>query len=160
MAKDVQATIPVRPDYQVKRGAVKSESGLVVQKKARVIFDSAGTDSSGAANSAIGSHGTGVFLPTKAIITRVYWENVTGFTSAANTATIAITANSAGDLKAATAVSNAAYSTSGTFADGVQGGAAANFVQCSAEREIVLTVAVQALTAGRLVLWVEYAQGE
>jgi hypothetical protein len=158
MAKNVSQLIQVAPDFQIRRGAVKNESGLTVQKKAKIIFDFSALDSAGVANSAIGTHGSGVFLPTKAIITRAYWQINTGFTSASNTATIAINSNGAGDIKAATIVSNAAYVAAG-FQDGVPTGAASAFIACTAEREITFTVATQALTAGKLTLFIEYAIG-
>jgi len=41
--------------------------------------------------------------------------------------------------------------------EGIQDGAAANFsAVCTAERAITFTVAVQALTAGKLILFLEY----
>ena len=91
MAKDVQKIIAVRPAYQVIRGAVKQESTLHTQYGAVAIFDTAGIDSAGLSNSAIGAHGTGVFIPTKSIVVRAFYQVVTGFTSAGgNTGTVAI----------------------------------------------------------------------
>lgn len=158
--KSVQKnTIEVRADYQVTRTPIKSESGLVVQKKARVIFDYSGKDTAGANNSAIGTHGTGVYLPSKAVVTRAWYEVVSAFTSAASTATVALQAEGANDIKTATAVSDATLGTTG-FKEGVPDGTAAKFVQATQEREIKVVTAVQTLTAGRLVLLLEYAIGE
>ena len=159
MAKDIQKVIPVRPDYQINRGPIKSESGLSVQKFARAFFDFSALDSAGVANSAIGAHGTGVFLPNKAVIVQSWYQVVTGFTSGTNLGTIALAANAANDIKTATVVSNAAYVTPG-IVTGVSDGAVANMKSMTAERELTATVAVETLTAGRLVLFVEYYIGE
>lgn len=157
--KDVQQRIDVRADFQVRRGPVKSETGLAVRKTCRAIYDTALTDSAGVSNKTVAAHGLGVFLPAKAIIVRTWHQVVTGFTSAANTGTVALKAEAANDLYTATAVSDATLGTTG-FKEGIPDGTAAKFVQASVERELVATVAVQALTAGRLVLHVEYAIGE
>ena len=148
-----------RADYQIQRGAPKSESGLVAQKKFKAIFDFSLKDSAGAANSAVGAHGMGVYLPKGAVITRAWYQVKTALTSAASTATVAVSAEGANDLKTATAVSDATLGTTG-FKEGIADGTAAHFVALTAEREITVTIAVQALTAGRLVIFGEYALGE
>lgn len=160
MAKDVQSVIPVRPGYQVKRGPVKSESGLSTKYVARAVFDTAGTDSSGAANTTIATHGLGVYLPAKAIITSAYYQVITGFTSAGgNAGTVALQAEGANDLVTATAVSNAIYGTTGIKAC-VPVQTAATMVQVSVERELKAVVAGQVMTAGKLMLTVEYVIGD
>jgi hypothetical protein len=158
MAKDVQKIISVRPAYQVSKGAVKQESTLGVQYSATAVFDTAGLDSAGVSNKTIAAHGLGVFLPTKAIIVRASFQTVTGFTSAANTATIALSAQTANDLKTATLVSDAVYVAAG-YNDGVPAHSATTGIVLTAQRELVATVAVQALTAGKLVLYIEYIIG-
>ncbi len=159
MAKDVQSTIPVRPAYQVKKGPVKQESLQHVQYGATAVFDTAGNDSSGVANTTIAAHGLGVFLPIKAIVVRALYQVITGFTSAGgNTGTVAIKVESANDLKTATAVSNAAFSTPG-LQDATAVHSAATSIALTAQRELTATVAAQVLTAGKLVLYVEYVIG-
>ena len=160
MAENVSQLKQVAPDFHIRRGAVKSTSGLRVQKIARAIYDTALTDSAGVSNKTVAAHGLGVYIPAKAIITRAWYQVVTGFTSASsNTGTIAVSLESAGDVKAAVAVSDASYSGAG-YNEGIQDGTAAHFVQASVERELVATVAIAALTAGKLILHVEYALGE
>ena len=160
MAKNqIRNQIDVRADYHVHRGAIKSESGLSVKKVARAIFDTAANDSSGVSNKTVAAHGLGVFLPTKAIITRAWYQVVTALTSTNSTATVALSANGANDIKTATAVADATFGTTG-FKEGISDGTAAQFVQCSAERELIATVAVQALLFGKLVLHVEYRIGD
>lgn len=152
----------VAADYKIARApsltGIKSVSELAVQKIARFIFDATLLDSAGSANSATGTHGTGVFLPIGAIITRSWMQIKTAFTSTDSTATIAIKCNSAADAYAATAVSGAPGTTG--FVTGIQDGTITHMVEMTAEREISVTVAVEALIAGRLVGFIEYAIGE
>lgn len=173
MAKDIQKVIAVRPQYQVNRGAVKCESGLSTGYVATAIFDTAANDSAGVSNKTIASHGLGVYLPINAIITNAFYKVTTTFTSATDAATIALTAQSAGDLKAAIAISNGtnvwdaglAGCLPGSYAERTVAGdtaildaasKAASYISLTAERELTATVAVEALTAGKLVLFVEY----
>lgn len=158
MAKDVQQVISVRPGFQVKRGAVKCESGLATRYMAQAIFDSAALDSAGVANTTIAAHGLGVFLPSGAIVTRAWFQTKTGFTSAANTATVALKVQGAGDLLAAAAVSGGGLNTAG-FTTCVPDGTTGNMIGLTAERELVASVAVQVLTAGKLIVFVEYVIG-
>lgn len=139
-------------------GGIKSESKLMVQKIARFIFDASMTDSAGAANSAVGTHGTGVFLPIGAVITRTWFQVKTAFTSTDSTATLAIKCNSAGDAYAATAVSGAPGTTG--FVTGIQDGTITHMISMTAEREVSVAVAVEALLVGRLIGFIEYSIGE
>lgn len=172
MAKDVQKVISVRPQFQVNRGAVKLDSGLSARYVASAIYDTAVTDSSAVSNKTIAAHGLGVYLPTKAIITRAWWDVITTFTSATDAGTIAFSAQSAGDINAAIAISNASNVWDAGVHAGIPGSFAldgnalsqvamaaalsATFIKLTAERELVATVAVEALTAGKAVLFVEY----
>lgn len=173
MAKDIQKLIAVRPQFQVNRGAVKCESGLSTRYVATAIFNTAGLDSAGVANTTVAAHGTGVYLPTKAVITRFWWDVPTTFTTAsADAGTIAVHVQSANDLVAAIAVSAAgdvwdagmhagkpgSFSLDGNALTQINMGAAlaATFIKLTAEREIIVTVGGQALTAGKAVFYVEY----
>lgn len=140
----------------MKRGTVTRQNGLTVKKVLTAEFDTAGTDSSGVANTTIAAHGSGVYLPDNAVITRAWYDVITTFTSATDAATIAIHAQSANDIKSAIAISNVANPYDAGLVEGVQDGTASAMVKLTAEREIVFTVAVEALTAGKLVLFVEY----
>lgn len=173
MAKEVKGLIQVAPQFQVKRGAVKAESGLATRYVASAIFDTASTDSSGVANTTVAAHGTGVYIPTKAIITRFWWDVITTFTTAsADAGTIAVHVQSANDLVAAIAVSAAgdvwdagmhagkpgSFALDGNALTQINMGAAlaATFIKMTAEREITVTVGGQALTAGKAIFFVEY----
>lgn len=174
MAKERKEMIQVAPDYQIKRGAIKAESGLVVRHIARAVFDTTGTDSAGVANTTIAAHGLGVYIPINANITNAWYDVVTTFVSAgADAGTIALSAQSAGDLKAAIAISDASnvwdaglrgclpgsYAERTVAADTAildAASKAASYIKTTAERELTATVAGQVLSAGKLVLFVEY----
>jgi hypothetical protein len=122
----------------------------------RVIFDTAANDSSGIANTAIGTHGSGVWLPENAIITNTAYDVITTFTSATDAATIAIQAQAANDIVSATAIST------GTTWDNVTNMvagtpvSAATAVKTTTEKEIKFLVAVEALTAGKMTVYIDY----
>lgn len=179
MAKDVQQTIPVRRAYQVSRGAVKAESGLATKYVACAVFDTAGNDSAGVSNKTAAAHGTGVYIPTGAIITNAFVDVKTTFQSTAggtDLATIALMVQGAGDLVAAMAISDSTNvwdaglhgTLAGSFAARTVAGdtavldaasRAASMIKLTAEREVTATVATAALTAGKLAVFVEYYIG-
>lgn len=96
------------------------------------------------------SDGKAAILPSGAIIKQVLISTVTAPTSTGS-ATIALKAQSAGDLKAATAI--ASYT--GLIA-GVPVGTAATMFKLTAARTIYATVAVADLTAGVINVFIEY----
>ena len=124
--------------------------------KEKFIFDA--TD-----GKAIGTHKLGV-LPKTAVITKAWIHVLTTFTSATDAGTIALGYDgTVGAFDAATAISsgttwdNAAPRVSDAAADG----AVANFVEIGAtDVKVIATVAVEALTAGKLLLFVEYYIGD
>lgn len=164
----------VADDYKIPRGTVTHQDALTVKKIATCTFDTAGNDSAGVSNKTVAAHGSGVYLPDNAIITKMWWDVITTFTSAADTATVAGHTEGAGDLFAAIAIGAAGNVLDAGLHHGLPGspilGAeaahdtsielaalmASSYVKLSAEREIVFTVAVQVLTAGKLVAFVEY----
>lgn len=173
MAKDIQKVISVRPQYQVSRGAVKLDSGLSTVYVASAIYDTSLSDSSGVSNKTTAAHGLGVYLPAGAIITNAFIDVITTFTSATDAGTIALKAQSTGDITAALAISDASNiwdaglhgSVVGSYAEATVAGdtaildaarKAASYVKLTAERELIATVAVEALTAGKAVIFVEY----
>lgn len=133
--------------------------GLQAKRIVRATFD----PSANAGERTIGAHGLGVTLPDNAIIVRSWYEVVTTFTSATDAATIALgvpTDGSGAGIKAAVAISNGANPYDAGNVEGIQTGTAANFhTKLTAARELTATVAVEALTAGKLILFVEYVIG-
>ena len=112
-----------------------------------------------AGTTAIGAHKLGV-LPARATITKAWIDVDTTFTSATDAATIALGyTGAAGAFDAAVAIS------AGTDWDaaaprvsvGAADGAVGNYVVIGASPvEVLATVAVEALTAGKGYLYVEY----
>lgn len=92
-----------------------------------------------------------LILPSGAIIKQVAVQILTAFTSTGGTGTIALTANSSGDLLAAVD----ADTLSGISA-GIPTGAAAAMVALTAERTLKLAIATAAITAGKAAVYVEY----
>ena len=108
---------------------------------------------------AIGAIGLGVTLPDDAIIWDGFYDVKTTCTSATDAGTMALHAQTANDLKTATAIS------SGTTWDapGVKAivpvGTAAAAIKLTAARELTATIAVEDFTAGKFVLYVFYTLG-
>lgn len=163
--------ITVAPQYRVKRKASRSVyKGNQVAEVAMATFN----PSANTGERTIGAHGLGVFIPAKAVITKILVDVVTTFTTANDSGTIALHAQAADDIVAAIAISDA----SNVWDAGVHGSkigfpnlgadaahdsaveVAALFagvaLKTTAEREITATVAVQALTAGKCNVYVEY----
>lgn len=173
MAKNRSDLKIVAPEFQVKRGAVKFESVNTVAYIAKAIFDTAGTDSAGVANTTVAAHGTGVYIPTKAIITKAWTDVITTFTSATSAATMAIKTEGTGDLVAGIAINSGSSRwnaglggcLAGSYAEATVAGdsalldaarKAASYIKTTAEREIIVTVGVEALIAGKMNIFVEY----
>lgn len=100
-------------------------------------------------------NGNPALLPSKAIITQVYLDIITACVSTGNDGTIALNANSAGDLLAAVD----ADTLSGVAA-GIPVGTAGTMVKCTAARQITLAIATHALTAGKFNVFVEFVLSE
>jgi len=103
---------------------------------------------------AVGAHLLNVKIPSGAFITRVFLEKTTTFASAGGTGTIALSLVSAGDILAAVD----ADTLTGTFTATIPVNTPATFVKntASTEKELTLTVATEALTAGKYRIYVEY----
>lgn len=147
---------------------------FTIGRKAKIVFDTAKNDSSGTSNKTTATHGTGWVLPKNAVVTNAYYVVNTTFTTANDSGTIALTTGqSAGDLKAAIAISDASNvwdagahgCLPGSYAERTVAGdtaildaasKAASYIVLTANREVAVVVAVQALTAGKLTLYLEY----
>ena len=164
----------VAAELGVHRGAVVPVAGIQVTKVAMAIFD----PSANTAQRPVGAYGLGVYLPDNAVITRAWVDVITTFTSAgADAGTIALHSQAANDIVSAIAISDAsnvwdaglhgsklgfpaiAGSTASDTALEVAALFAGSYLKLTAEREITATVAVQALTAGKAAIYVEYVVG-
>lgn len=101
-------------------------------------------------------------LPDNAIVTRSWVDVITTFVSASDAATIGfgIQTNDVNGIIAPVAISAATDWDAG-YHEGIQTGTAANFaVKTTAERLVEMPVAVEELTAGKLVIFLEYVVSE
>jgi hypothetical protein len=118
------------------------------------VYDVTGGDSG-----AIDTHVLGA-LPKTAVITQAWIHVLTTFTSATDAATIALGYTGAATaFDAATAISaggNVWDAAAPRVSDAAADGAVGNFVTAAAGDNILATVAVEALTAGKLELVVEF----
>lgn len=122
----------------------------------------------------VGAIPLGVYIPDNAVITEVWYDVVTTVTTAsADAGTLAIHIQSANDVVAAIAVSDASnvwdagvrgtkigsYATSGNAETALVQAAslAASRLKTTAIREVTLTIGGQAVTAGKINIYVEYA---
>ena len=148
-------------------------SGGAEKFLAQAVFDPSAT----AGKRTIAAHTLGVTIPALAVITRFFYQVNTTFTSATDAATIAFKVESAGDLLTAIAISDA----TNMFDAGIHAGKpgfpslgadaahdtqvevaalfAATMIGVTEDRLITATVAVEALTAGKATLFVEYTLG-
>ncbi len=140
-------------------GPIGADDGLGSLRVARFTYDVAGTDSADGLNNAVGAHGVGVTLPANAIVVGGFLDVNTAFTTSAS-GTLAIHVQAANDIQTATIVSGAPYSTIGRKAITPKANTPeSTSVKTTAAREITCTVAVGALTAGKLTGYLYYVEG-
>lgn len=119
------------------------------RKVARALYDF-DTDGGGTGDITL----RGDAIPSGALVVEAFIETTTGFTSGGS-ATVAVKAESAADINSADAISGDPWNSTGVFrADALTG--ADGGVKTSAERDVVMTVATAALTAGACTVVVEY----
>lgn len=141
-------------------GITSGAVGLGALRVARFLYDGAANDSAGVSNLTVAAHGTGVTIPANGIVIGGFFNVNTLFTSAAGTATIAISVEGTNDIQAAAAVSGAPYSTIGRKAIVPKANTPeSTSVLATVAREITCTVAVQALLTGKLTGYLYYVEG-
>lgn len=137
--------------------ATKKRKGYYGGKNsATITYKWNGTDENGVANSTIAAHPLALVLPAGTIITNAMYDVNTTFTSASDAATISFGIGSATDLKAATAISTGTTYDDVTNLVAFTPVSAATAVKLAAEGQLTATVAVEALTAGEMTLYIEY----
>lgn len=117
-------------------------------------------------------------IPTKAVVTKVWYEVITTFTSATDAATLALSIKDADDVVAAVAISDGSNpwdaSRKGTKIGYPNLGADAahdsqaevnalvlgTWIKTTAKSKLQVAVAVEALTAGKLNVFAEYVISE
>jgi hypothetical protein len=108
----------------------------------------------------IGAKNLGEFIPRGAVIRRAWYDVLSTFTSGTDAATIALQVESAGDLVTAIAISDVSNPWDAGIHDAIPVDTAATAIKTSAVNELQAVVAVEALTGGRLRLFVEYMLSE
>jgi hypothetical protein len=107
--------------------------------------------------SSIAAHGMGLTVPKGSSVTRCVYKVLTTFTSASDAGTIALSLEAANDV-----VSAAAISTGTTWDASIPivcipvTATLSTWLHTTVDREFTATVAVEALTAGKLVLFAEW----
>ena len=127
--------------------------GLHAKRIARATYDFA------VDGGVVGDIGLGVSLPDNAVVVRSWYTVLTNFTSADDSATVAISipTDDAAGIVAALAISGEGDIWDAGHHEGIQVGTATTFSeQTTAARELTLTIGVQNLTAGKLILFCEY----
>lgn len=134
-----------------------SADGLGSLRVARATFD----PSANALVRPIAAYDLGVTIPISAIVVGGFFVVHTLFTSAGgNAGTIAISIQSANDIQAAAAVSGVPYSSIGRKAIVPKANTPESTgIELTAARAVTATVAVQALTAGKLTVFLYYVVG-
>lgn len=133
--------------------AVSNEDGLHPPRIARATYDFAEH------GGAVSTIGLGVTLPDNAIITRAWYEVITTLTSAGDLATVSIDipVNDVAGIVAAIAINAGANPWDAGLHEAIQDGTAANFsTKTTAARELSITIGVEAVTAGKFILFAEY----
>lgn len=105
---------------------------------------------------AVADYNLGVRIPAGAIIVNAFAHVQTAATSADSTATIALKAETANNIFTAAAVSGAPWSTTGMKLAIPDLATVADYKSISAEAELIMSIAVQALTAGKINFFVTY----
>lgn len=141
------------PEFRVERDDTRTVyNGNMAREIAVATYDVSGGD-----DGTVGAHGLGVHLPDNAVITHAWYDVVTTFTDGADdSATIALSVQSANDLVTATAISGGSNIWDAGQHDATPDGTATNMVKTTAEKEVTATVADDDLTAGTMHIYVEY----
>lgn len=122
---------------------------------AKCVFD----PSADTSERTIAAHACDLAFPAKVIVTGVWYKVLTTFTSATDAATIAIKIVGANDVVSAVAISNGGNPwDAGTPVEGIPKIETTStwLTTTAASTAVTFTVAVEALTAGKMVVWVQY----
>jgi hypothetical protein len=96
-------------------------------------------------------------LPSGAVLNGGFYNVLTTLESATDAATLALRVQSAGDLKEAVAIDDAANPyDAGTVGDLEVSGGGALAIKLTADRQVQVVIAVEALTAGRIAIYLSY----
>ena len=146
---------------------------FLTKKVVKINYTWNGTDSQGVANSTVATHGTGVFIPSGAVITDA-WINVTTTMGPSGTGTLALQALAANDLVSAIAINDGTTpwnaGVRGTLVTAPNLGAdsahdsaletialfAATKIVMTSTQEVKVVIGTAALTSGAMDIYIEY----
>lgn len=138
-----------------------TSDGLNAARTARVTYDFA-TD-----GGAQGTIGLGVTLPDNAVIRRAWYDVQTTFTSAGDLATVALNIPTDGDLVDAIAIGDGTNPWDAGIHDIVNAAnvaedidAPTGYLKLTGAREVSIVIATEDLTAGKLILFIDYVVSE
>ncbi len=119
----------------------------------KCVFDPSGDTS----ERTIAAHGCGLTIPKGALVKFAAYKVLTTFTSATDAATIAVSIVGANDVVSAVAISTGTTWDAGAAVEGIPKlETTSTWLTTTANSEVTFTVATEALTAGKLVIWVEW----
>lgn len=128
-------------------------AGLDARRTAHAIFN----PSANSGERTVAPHGLTTTLPDNAIITGMWYEVITTFTSNGDLATIALSVNGANDMVSAVSIDTGTTWDAALPIEGIPKiETTSSWVKTTAAREITATVAVEALTAGLMHIWIDY----
>ena len=105
----------------------------------------------------IAAHVCDLDIPKNAFVTGAWYHVLTTFTSATDAGTIAISVSGANDIVSAAAISTGTtWDAAGAIEAIPKNDDSSTWVEATAKQDVTFTVAVEALTAGKLVLFVEW----
>ena len=156
---DVGGIVPVDAGVTAAKLATAlagSADGLGILRVARATFD----PSANLGDRTVAAHTLGVTIPDSAIIIGGLLEVLTTFTSANDTATIAFSVEAADDIVPAVAIDNVSnpWDVGKHVVEPEIGTAESSSIKTSAARAVTATVGVQALTAGKAIVFLYYLQ--
>lgn len=132
-----------------------STVGLGVRRRAYCVFDPTGV----VGDRTQAAHALAAIIPDKAFVTGFWYWVETTFTSAADSATVALHIQAANDCLTAIAISDVSNVLDSTTKP-VEGTpvveTTSSWLATSAARAITATVGVQALTGGKMHIWADY----
>lgn len=119
----------------------------------KCVFDPSATS----ASRSTGAHTCGLKIPKSALVKFAAYKVLTTFTSATDAATIAISIVAANDVVTATAItSGTTWDAAGAIEGVPKVEDTSTWLTTTADSDVTFTVASEVLTAGKMVLWVEW----
>ena len=119
----------------------------------KCVFD----PSANSSDRTVAAHTCGLKIPKGALVRFAGYKVLTTFTSAADSATIAVSVVAANDVVSAVAISTGTTWDAAGFIEAIpKTEDPSTWLTTTAESDVTFTVGTQALTAGKLVFWFEW----